>query len=52
VGQYWHPIRFNSEGILLTGAQRLLGCFLAHLPMPNWTVDHSQLWFKDGEWVG
>jgi hypothetical protein len=51
IGQYWHPIRFNGSGILLTGAQRVLACFLANLPMPNWTVDHSQLWFKDDIWV-
>jgi hypothetical protein len=51
VGQYWHPVRFNSEGNLLTGAQRILACFLADSPMPNWTVDHSQLWFKDSIWV-
>lgn len=51
VGQYWHPVRFNGEGVLLTGIQRILACYLAELPMPNWTVDHSQTWFRGEEWV-
>jgi len=51
VGQYFHPIRFNSEGILLTGIQRIMACYLANLPMPCWTVDHGQTWFKGDQWV-
>ena len=50
-GQHWHPVRFNSEGNLQTGAQRLLAVFISDWPMKCWVVDHSEQWFRKGQWV-
>jgi len=49
-GQYWHPVRFSTEGDLMTGAQRLLAVFATGLPMETWVVDHSGKWFPNNEW--
>lgn len=50
--QHWHPIRFNTEGNILTGVQRLLAVFLSNIPMDVWIVDHSELWFRHTRYIG